>query len=317
MKKNILYILMAVLILLNFKTIYDVNNINRQVNIINHSVLSLNGNIMNIQSNISNTIQRMYEEKKWLYNTYYSVTNLSEDLRQVDVEFGWSIRELDKGYRVYLLYGVQDEKGGQVTKWNEATAEDLGNLNYKLSLKLPYQNNYQFKVLAKNDKNTISEKLTEIGFLNRLNDRINIEAMPRTKASSNNHVNMEFSVNVSNMVQMYLENYKTNIDENILRMKNIDIKIYSSGILKKEISILKDGNLVDSNAKFDEPFRVEKDMRLERLSYSSNVQYDTEDNSYEEIEVIVEDYMGKTYNKISFPAIVKGREGDFLLGPNL
>lgn len=295
MRNRIVYIFIGVLLILNVKLSFDISGVRQEVSNVNMAVQNLGMNVNNIQANVSNSVQSIANEKKWLYNVNYSVTDLSKDFKKVSVALKWNLRELNKDSKVYLLYGVQEEKSGQVSKWNEVLAKDLGNLNYGYQLILPYQNNYQFKVLAKSSKDVICEELTSMNFLSELNDRFNVIANPTQKTASNNHVTLSYSVSVNNNYRLNLENYTTNIYDNLLKIKNMTIRILSNNVAKKEIQIIRNGKLIDKNAQYEEPFKHERDMKLEQITYNSNIEYDTEVNSIEEIEVIIEDNMGKTY----------------------
>jgi cell division protein FtsB len=299
MMKNIFLALLAVLVILNIKMYLDINKTHAKLNGISNEVQNLNNNINNIESNVSNTMRKIYNNNQWLYNSDYFISDLSKDLEKVTVTLKWSLHDLNKGSKIYLLYGVEDNKNGDVAKWNEVPAEDLGNLNYQSQLALPFRNNYQFKVISKNDETIVSERLTEINFLSSLNNRIDINITPQQKSCSGNHVNFKFSTSIDNRYDLEFGKFISGIDENLLKIKNIKLKIYSNEQLKEEIQILKDGEIVDKNASFEEPFKNHNDIKLQRIEYETNIEYDSTSDSNEKVEVIVEDYMGTTYNDMS------------------
>lgn len=300
MKKKILYAAIAILLIANIKTIYDLENMSTEINNITNSIQSLHTSINSIQSNISNTVNQIYEDKKWLYNLHYEISDLSKDLQEISISLNWSIRELGKDTKVYLLYGAENQNDGQVVEWKEVPAEDLGNLNYKLQLRLPFQKDYQFKVVVKGNENVISEKLTDIKLLSFLNNRISIEPTPNEKTVSNSNANLNFQVRVTNRYNFNIENYMPKLDENLLKIKNINIGIYNNDTLKKEITIMKDGKITDEKAKYDEPFKNMTDVKMQEILYNSSIQYTiTTEPSYDTIEVIVEDFIGRKYTKKS------------------
>lgn len=297
MNKKAFFGMIIGLCLLNIKLSFDMADLKNQINNINFSIQDLNHSVNSISSNVSNTVNKIYEDKKLVYNLEYDVINLSKDLKEVKIDFKWSLHELSKDYKVYLLYGALEEETQNVSKWNEVKAEDLGNLNYACTLTMPYLNNYQFKVVAKNDSNTISEKLTDIYFLDKFNKRVSISAMPNTKSFSKSHVNLKFNVDITNMYDLSFEKDISGIDESMLKMKNVTVKVYSNNNLKKEIKILQNGVLKNENASNGRPNRIPESSKVEQIYYEGNLEYDTDSNesSRERIEVIVEDYMGKIY----------------------
>ncbi len=302
MKKYKIYILIAIFIIFNMKMYFHIVSLRQEVSNINNNINSLDRSINNISSSVSHTVNQIVEEQKWVRNIDYSIVDISKNLDSVTVKFKWSMRELSKDYKMYLLYTGKDNSNGD--KWTEVAAEDLGNLNYSTQITLPYENNYKFKIIAKNNNNNISENLTEINFLESLSNRVDIQAMPREKSTSANKVNFKFEVNITSVTDLYLAPEKLGknikLDENLLKLKNIRVKVYSNDELKKEIEVLKDGKIIDSNARYEiEPFEVREGHKLERISYSTNLQYENALYSYEEIEVIVEDYLGRKYTKIS------------------
>lgn len=301
MKKRIFYGMIILIFILNVKLFFDVSYLKNEINSIRNTTSHLDNRINDISSNVSTTLNEFYEQKKWIYNAEYNVISLSKDLKEAKVNFKWSLRELSKEYTVYLLYGSVEEATGNVAKWNEVKTQDLGNLNYECTLTIPYQNNYQFKVIAKSDKNTINEKLEDIPFLDKFNERINIDANPKSKTFSKGHVNLKFAVNISNRYDLSFEKGSLKIDENMLKMKNITMKIYSNNNLKSEIKILENGVLKDENASYGEPPEMSENFKIQEIYYNGNIEYDTNsnENSQDKIEVMVEDYMGKTYKNIS------------------
>lgn len=301
MKKRIFYGMIILIFILNVKLFFDISYIKNEINSIRNTTSHLDNRINDINSNVSRTLNEFYEQKKWIYNVEHNVLSLSKDFKEVKVDFKWSLRELSNDYTVYLFYGAVEGETQNVVKWNEVKAQDLGNLNYGCTLTIPYLNNYQFKVVAKNNKNIINEKLQFIPFLDKFNKRININAMPNTKTSSKGHVDLKFAVNISNRYDLSFEKGISEIDGNILKIKNITVKVYSNNKLKKETKILQDGNIKDNKASYRKPIGMPEDIKLEEINYEDNIKYDTDSNEHsrEKIEVIVEDYMGRVYTNVS------------------
>lgn len=301
MKKRIFYGIIILIFMLNVKLFFDISYIKNEINSIRSATSHLDNRINDISSNVSRTLNEFYEQKKWIYNVQHNILSLSNDLKEVKVDFKWNLRELSNDYTVYLFYGAVEEGTENVSKWNEVKAEDLGNLNYGCTLTIPYLNNYQFKVVAKNNTNMINEKLEFIPFLDKFNKRININAMPNTKTFSKGHVNLKFAVNISNRYDLNFEKGMPEIDRNMLKVKNITIKVYSNNKLKKENKILENGSIKDKNASFRKPIGMPEDIKLQEINYEDSIEYDTDSDGHsrDKIEVIVEDYMGKIYTNVS------------------
>lgn len=298
MKKKILCVLAGVFCIINMKMFFDVIKIKEEMNSINNNIQRLNNSINNIQSNVASTMNQIKESNTWLYNVDYKITNVSKDLKETAITLKWSARDLDKDYKMYLLYGEKDEKTGEVNKWNEVISDDLGNLNYKKELKLDSGKDYGFKITAKNDRNTKSEKLMDIDLLSQLKSRMNINANPTRKSFPNNNINLSFTIHVENRYNLPFIKTPMDFDENLLKIKDIKIKVYSDNNLKKEIHLIKDGKLLEEKAHYEEPFKFEKNIKFEAVNFDGNIEYDSvkdSRDSIEEIEVIVEDNLGRNY----------------------
>lgn len=299
--KIVLGILFGVLLLSNYRLLFLVDDMGEDVEQIENMVRILGEDMKNIETDVNRSVKRLIEEKRWLYNVEADIKSVSEDMKNARISVSWSIRELDKNASVYLLYGVLDEKSREVAEWKEVNVQDSDKLSYKVELDLPFMNNYEFKVLAKSDDRTISQKLDEINALDRLIDRMDIDPYEKRKTTSENHVILKFYVDVDNRYDLsHLGRGIEGVNEDLLKIKNVKVKIYSNDTLKEEIEIYKDGKIVDEeNGEYNERFKSERDIKLERIEYSSTIEYDSVEDSYEVIEVIVEDYLGRSYVKKS------------------
>ncbi|WP_432663738.1 hypothetical protein R9X47_24515 [Wukongibacter baidiensis] len=300
MKKNVAYIIIGVLIvgvlISNFRLYSLIADMNRDMRDMEYIVRNIDGNMNNIESKVYNSVNRLIEEKRWLYDVETRVKDISEDLKDATVALSWSVRELDKDAGMYLLYGVENEKSREVTEWKEISVQDSGDLSYRVELNLPFVNNYRFKVLAKGKDKTISQELDEIDFLDTIGERLDIDPQFNSKSAIGNHVNLGFSVYVRNRYDFnYWKGSVESFDVNILKIKNIKVRVYSNERLKKEIEIYKDGKVIDENASYSDPYKGDRDIKREEIDYDVNIEFDSVEDSYEMVEVIVEDYLGRTY----------------------
>ncbi|MCY6353828.1 hypothetical protein [Clostridium sp. ZS2-4] len=299
MKDKLLGGFLVTIFFLNMRIYFSMDRITDRLYRNYDRIEQVSTKVDSIHSDVTNTMNKIYNENKWIYNVDYSILEITKDLEKVTFTLKWSLHDLDKGSKVYLLYGEEEEKNNEVTSWKEVLAEDLGNLNYKSQLILPYKRNYEFKVVVKNDKTIKSERITEIDFLSRLNDRVQIDVSPESKSISNNHVELSFSVNVENRYDLMDKELDKLVNNNLLKMKDIKIKIYSNDKVKEEFDILKNGKSVCDQVSYEESFRKQEDIKLEKVEFNKNIEYDSTENSVEKIEVIIQDYSGKIYTKVS------------------
>lgn len=300
MRDKVLWVFLVIILFLNIKIYFNMDRITDRLYRNYDRIENVSTKVDSIHSDVTNTMNKIYNKNQWIYNADYSISEITKDLEKVTFTLKWSLRDLDKGSKIYLLYGEEEgEKNNEVTIWEEVLAEDMGNLNYKYQLTLPYKRNYQFKVISKNYKSIKSERMTEIDFLSTLNGRIKIVASPQSKRISNNHVNLNFSINVENRYDLKDEALDKLVNNNLLKLKNIKIKVYSNNKVKKEFDILKNGKVVYEGAFYTEPFKGKEEIKLESVEFYGNVEYDSTENSIEKIEVIVEDYNGRSYTEVS------------------
>lgn len=299
MKDKLLWVFLVTILFLNIIIYFHMDRITNRLDRTNERIENVSTKVDSMHSHVTNTMNKIYNENKWSYNIEYSISDITKDLEKVTFTLKWSLHDLDNASKVYLLYGEEDEKNNEVTSWKEVLAEDMENLNYKAQLTLPYKKNYQFKVVAKNYKSIKSEKMMEIDFLSKLNGRIKIMTSPQSKSISKKHVNLNFSINVENRYDLMDEALDKLVNNNLLKLKNIKIKVYSNNKVKKELDILKNGKAVCEGVFYTEPFKGNEDVKLESVEFYGNVEYDSTENSIEKIEVIVEDYNGKTYTQVS------------------
>lgn len=299
MKDKLLCGFLVIIIFLNIRIYFYMDRITSRLDTTNNRIENVSTKVDNIHSDVTNTMNKIYNENKWIYNADYSISEITKDLENVTFTLKWSLRDLDKGSKVYLLYGEEEEKNNEITYWKEVLAEDMENLNYKSQLTLPYKKNYQIKVVAKNYKSIKSEEMIKIDFLSKLNNRIKIVASPQSKRISNSHVNLDFSINVENRYDLMDEALDKFVNNNLLKLKSIKIKIYSNNQVKKQFDIFKNGKAVYEGAFYTEPFKGKEEIKLESVEFYGKVEYDSIENSIEKIEVIVEDYNGRTYTEVS------------------
>lgn len=300
--KVIIGILFGVLLISNFRMYLLVNNMNEKVEDIEGIVRIINDSMDDVESDVYRSVNRLVEEKRWLYDIETEVKAVSEDLKNAKLAVSWSVRELDKGASMYLLYGVRDETSNEVAEWKEVSVPDSDDLSYRIELNVPFVNNYRFKVLARGDNRSISQELDEIDLLDKLEDRMDIDIDPNGKTSSGKHVKFSFDVDVYNIYDFrHIGQVNDGFNGNLLRIKNINLKVYSNDVLKKEIALYEDGKVVDNGdeVSYHKGPKHIRDMNVEEIEHSLTLEYDSVEDSDEVVEVIVEDYLGRTYTEKS------------------
>ncbi|PAB56736.1 hypothetical protein [Anaeromicrobium sediminis] len=295
MKKKGLYIIIGCLLILNINMYFNIKRIENNVNRVMNSIERVENEVRNMESSVQNTMNKIYNEKQWLYNERHEFMSIDEDFKIAKVNFSWSLRELDKEHKVYISYGRR--KNGKVEEWNEVLAKDLGNLNYNANLKLSGDSDYDVKVVAKNENNIISERLESLELASAIEDRLNIDMDFIEKSNRKGNVILKFRVEVGNRLDYIFKGLDDKLNKDKLRLKDIKVNVYSNDEPKKEIEIFKDGKIIHEKASIYNPFEFERDMEFKRIEYDDVVEYESTQDSYEDIEVIITDYLGRTYKK--------------------
>ncbi|MCM1989209.1 hypothetical protein [Oceanirhabdus seepicola] len=285
------------ILILNISIYSHVKDLQTNMTYTRNELFNIDRSVNSVRNSVNNTLNEIHENSKWLYNGSYSVTNISNDLKNATVALTWSLRTLNNNSKVYLIYRKKPTDKNENDKWTELPIENADNLNYTKELTLSLKNDYEFKVLVKDDKTSTSEKLFNIDFYSMMKDRVQIDLEPRSQSQSDNHVKFSFSGRIRNSYTLPFKYDKSNYD--LLKLKNIIVKVSSGDHIKIEFQILKDGKIVDEDTQFG-TFHNHRELKLESFEFDKTIEYDIPNDIIEDyigknIEIIVEDYSGSTY----------------------
>lgn len=280
----ILIVILLVSNLLLFKMLSKVDN---KIMDIQDQNSVLREDIDSISKDVNESVKEFTDEQRWLKLQSQDILSFSDDLKEANVKIKWSLRELNKGDKVYLIYGSYNNNPSEIEDWKIVLINEDNNLNYEENLTLRTNKNYYFKVEVKNSSKTIIENLTNIELNNMIEDRIQVQSYfkTRTKTNINMHMNV---VNNNNLMKNTVGDINLSQEiENKLKIKNLSYDIYIDGekILTKQL--LKDGlEEIDG-------LKIENEHGLEILDYDENLTIDNDIQYSATIIVYVEDYFGK------------------------
>lgn len=286
-KEKFSIILITILLISNLLLFKILSKVDNKIMDIKDLNSQLRKDIDSISKNVNESVKELTDEQRWLKLGSKDILSFSDDLKEANVKIKWSLRELNKGDEVYLIYGSYNNDPSEVENWEIALIDENNNLNYEENLTLSTDKNYYFKVEVKNSSKTIIENLTNIELNDMIEDRIQIQTYFKTRTSTN--INMYMNVvNNNNLMKNTVGDINLSEEiKNKLKIKNISYDIYIDGekILTKQL--LKDGlEEIDG-------LKIENDHGLEILDYAENLNVDNDMQYPATIIVYVEDYFGR------------------------
>lgn len=290
-KNKFSIILITILLVSNLLLFKMVDSVDKKIMDIQYQNIEVRQDIDSISKNVNDSVKELTDEQRWLKLESKNIVNFSENLVEAEVKIKWSLRELNEGDKVYLIYGAYDDNPSEVEKWEILLVNDENNLNYEKNLTLSTSRNYYFKVEVKNNSKTIIENLANIEIKEMFENRIQIQTYLKTR--SNTHIDISMNiVNDNNLMENDSNDLILSEDiKNKLKIKNIKYKIY---VGEEEIAskyILKDGLeeieglIIENNG-------------VEIIDYDESIDIDNDIQAPAKIVVYVEDYFDKKYEKV-------------------
>ena len=289
------------ILLLNISIYSHVKDLQTNMTNTRSQLSNIDRSVNDVRNSVNTTLNEIHENSKWLCNGHYNITNVSEDFKNATVSLNWSLRTLNNNSKVYLIYRKKATDKNEIDKWTQLPIENEDALNYSKELTLSFDDNYEFKVLIKSETTSASEKLLDINLYSMMKDRVQIDFEPRSQSQSDDHVKFSFLGRIRNSYTLPFEHHESNYD--LLKLKNIIVKVSSDNHLKIEFQILKDGKIIDEDTQFG-TFHNHRELQLESFEFDKTIEYDipndmTEDFIGKNIEIIIEDYSGFTYSSKS------------------
>ncbi|MBU9722576.1 MULTISPECIES: hypothetical protein [Bacillaceae] len=176
MSKKDMFFISAIIVLLffsviNFNKISNLeNNLNR-VNYLHYDVEDVYNAVHSISYEIDTKLEEFLEEQLWIREKSYLVTQVDLDRETIDVLMEWSIRDLQEGEEVSLLYREESEQ-----EWTELPVNTTNGLNFSVEHTFQLTKNYETQVVASSEEMTRGEGLLELMFDAYMNDRVGIHA---------------------------------------------------------------------------------------------------------------------------------------------
>ncbi|QXM06911.1 hypothetical protein [Crassaminicella indica] len=274
-KEVAISIVIAILLALNIRMGYKLQEMQNSIEKVKSSVNHLDGRFSSIDRDIKMTLYDIRREHVWIIDKDYDIVNIDDKFDQAKVTFNWTFRDLGKNEKVYVLYG--EENNGEIEKWSKIEAIHIGGLNYKAKAKLSYDKNYEFQVVAENKNSKKTGKLEDIDLYNKLMNRIDFEVYFPTMSNSQVEVFARIQNFYRGLEKLKIKSAKANIYYKEKLIKSVDITdVAEKECLHGEIDKWEYSNIFE----LDELF---KDVGFEEMV--DNVK----------IQIVVKDYLGREY----------------------
>lgn len=284
---SLLVIFLGISIMLNVIILLRFNNITEDVN---RNFSKLNYLERNI-GELSSDLEEIRAKQDWVSSKDYSILKVDEDYKNATILLHGSLKELDNDSNVYLLYGKINEKSPEDIEWNKVPLQISYGLKFAKKIKLPYKENYKFKILAQGSTRTISEDLFYIYFKDEMKNRIS--TLIFESGSSKDKHNTILDINIDN-------NYKGNEK---FKVKSIKLNVYTDNKIVKTVSIYENGKVIEDDNISEIPtsdnngLMSKDDGNNERLYYNVVIKNDFNKNSSTKYEVVIQDYFGEEYKE--------------------
>lgn len=281
----VIFLALDAIILIKFNNITE--DVNRNFNKLSY----LEKNI----DEISDNLNKIGSKQDWIINKDYKILEIDKDYKNVRVMVYGNLNELENNSKLYLLYGKVGKVSIEDIKWIKVPLNVSYGLRFSKELKLPYKDDYRFKILSEGPTKVKSEELLYVFLKNDIKNRLNIHIFEDTNSSDKDTVSL--NVNIEN-------DYKA---QEKFKIKNVIVNVYSDNKLHEAINIYKDGEVIkdskikelsidkkDSNEDKNDLINKEEND-IEKLSYNVKIKKDLKDNVKRRFEIIIQDYMGEEF----------------------
>ncbi|AYF53975.1 hypothetical protein G8S49_12715 [Clostridium botulinum C] len=283
---KIIGIFLVVFLIANVITVIRFNNITEDINRNFNKLNYLEKNIDELSENIN----KINSRQDWITSKDYKVLELDKDYKNITIMIYGNLKELENNSKMYLLYGKVGKTSSDEIEWNKVSLSVSYGLKFSKTLKLPYNEDYRFKVLAESPTKSRSEELLYVYFKNEIKNRISTHIFENTNANDKDYTRLD--VNIDN-------NYKS---QKKFKVKNILINVYKNNKIEDNIKIYEDGKSV-KNSDIKEIPNYDKnnnlidndDGKIEKLNYNVKIKNDDKEVPKKKFEIVIEDYMGQKF----------------------
>ncbi|GAA0180782.1 hypothetical protein SH2C18_34190 [Clostridium sediminicola] len=290
-KEKFSIVLISILLISNLLLFKMLSKVDNKIMDIQYQNVELREDIDSISKNVNDSVKEFTDEQRWLKLESMDIINFSDDLKEANVKIKWSLRELNKGDKVYLIYGCYDDDPSEIENWDIVLVDKDNTLNYEEKLSLNADKNYYFKVKVKNSSKTIIENLTNIELNKMIEDRIQIQTYFKSRSTTN----IDMYINLVNDYLIKNNAGNSIISDNIidkLKIRNIWFEIFigDEEVIHKDI--IKDGIEEIEGLKIENPYG------LEIVDYNESMSLNNDIKVPGRIKVYIEDYLGNKYEEI-------------------
>ncbi|WP_242947232.1 hypothetical protein [Clostridium haemolyticum] len=189
---KIIGIFLVVFLIANVITVIRFNNITEDINRNFNKLNYLEKNIDELSENIN----KINSRQDWITSKDYKVLELDKDYKNITIMIYGNLKELENNSKMYLLYGKVGKTSSDEIEWNKVSLSVSYGLKFSKTLKLPYNEDYRFKVLAESPTKSRSEELLYVYFKNEIKNRISTHIFENTNANDKDYTRLD--VNIDN-----------------------------------------------------------------------------------------------------------------------
>jgi heme/copper-type cytochrome/quinol oxidase subunit 2 len=164
-------IIFIIILILSIVMLTKINRISDELTNANNSLnrLQQSYNYLESKSNtILGKIQEQIDKDKWINTSSYEYLDFTEDKLHYNVKINFSIKELQKDAKLYLLVTNKDDDNS----FQKIEVEYKGFLTFVQTIELPLNQNYQIYLASETDSNTTQEHLLDINLKDHFDYRI-------------------------------------------------------------------------------------------------------------------------------------------------
>lgn len=277
-----------VLIGLNLYQLNLVKQLENQMQHQSNQYDNLRNTVNNMSSSVSDAMNSWKLENQWVRMANAEITEVSEDLRQMEVRLFWQLNHLQKDEKVFLRVGKKILQGTkEEVSWEKYPMESEADLVYQMNLNLPIQGSYIFETIAESKEGTRSAELTEFTPYRMVAERIHVDG----HAFYSNGKDFQLNIQVMNFMgnQEYFFGGKVKGIQDQLKLKTAVAEVFVNDHKVKTVDLMKEGRFSGSDH--------QGDGWEESIIYDSTLELQNAQQGDVRVQVKIEDYAGFFYER--------------------
>ncbi|WP_226669821.1 hypothetical protein [Metabacillus litoralis] len=191
-----------------------------------NEISNVNYSVQDLSSQIDMKLNEFMQNQLWIQKKEYQITNVNIAANKIDVVMEWSLKELNEGENISLLYREKTEG-----KWSELEVTKDNGLNYVVQHSFPLNGNYETQVVATSNEGERSESLVDLFFKEQLDQRIQTNAF--VHQSGDGQLNVTIDIN-----NTFKNELLSGVDIHDLKMKSAKAQLIFDEKLMKEWDLL-------------------------------------------------------------------------------